>query len=78
MGAVDLAINLRYPPTRASSGVLHQLLQLGVPTLISDVVHWREYPEEAVARIPPGPDEVEGWLRFGRFHARQMPAAFEP
>jgi len=59
MGAVDLAINLRYPVARASSGVLHQLLQLGVPTLISDVVHWREYPEEAVARIPPGPDEAE-------------------
>lgn len=59
MGAVDLAINLRYPPARSSSGVLHQLLQLGVPTLISDVVHWREYPEAAVARIPPGPDEAE-------------------
>ena len=59
MGAVDVAINLRYPPARASSGVLHQLLQLGVPTLISDVVHWRDYPEDAVARIPPGPDEAE-------------------
>jgi len=59
MGAVDLAVNLRYPPARASSGVLHQLLQLGVPALISDVVHWREYPDAAVARIPPGPDEDE-------------------
>lgn len=59
MDSVDLALNLRYPPMRASSGVLHQLLQLGVPVLISDVVHWREYPDTAVARIPPGPDEAE-------------------
>jgi len=59
MGAVDFAVNLRYPPARASSGVLHQLLQLGVPAMISDVVHWREYPEPAVVRVPPGPDVAE-------------------
>ena len=59
MDSVDLAVNLRYPTMRASSGVLHQLLQLSVPVLISDVLHWREYPESAVARIPPGPDESE-------------------
>jgi len=59
MAAVDFAVNLRYPPARSSSGVLHQLLQLGVPALISDVVHWREYPDTAVARIPPGPDAAE-------------------
>jgi len=59
MAAMDLAVNLRYPPARSSSGVLHQLLQLGVPTLISDVVHWAEYPDAAVARVPPGPDGDE-------------------
>lgn len=59
MAAVDFAVNLRYPPARSSSGVLHQLLQLGVPALISDVVHWRDYPGTAVARIPPGPDAAE-------------------
>ena len=59
MDSVDLAVNLRYPTVRASSGVLQQLLQLGVPVLISDVLHWREYPDSAVARIPPGPDESE-------------------
>ena len=56
---VDLAVNLRYPPARASSGVLHQLLQAGVPTVISDVIHWREYPGAAVERVPPGPDAAE-------------------
>ena len=59
MGAVDLAVNLRFPPARASSGVLHQLLQLGVPVVITDVLHWRDYPAAAVARVPPGPDDAE-------------------
>lgn len=59
MAATDCAVNLRYPPARASSGVLHQLLHLGVPALISDVVHWRDYPDDAVARIPAGPDAAE-------------------
>ncbi len=59
MAATDVAVNLRYPPARASSGVLHQLLQLGVPTVISDVVHWRDYPSTIVKRVPPGPDEAE-------------------
>ena len=59
MGAVDLAVNLRFPPARASSGVLHQLLQLGVPVVISDVLHWRDYPAAAVARVPPGPNSIE-------------------
>ncbi|MGD8328567.1 MAG: hypothetical protein PVJ49_03970, partial [Acidobacteriota bacterium] len=59
MAAVDFAVNLRYPPARSSSGVLHQLLRLGVPALISEVVHWSEYPDAAVARIPPGPDVTE-------------------
>ena len=59
MGSVDLAVNLRYPPVRSSSGVLHQLLQVGTPTVISDLLHWCEYPEPAVARVPPGPDDVE-------------------
>ncbi|MFQ5743668.1 MAG: glycosyltransferase, partial [Acidobacteriota bacterium] len=57
--AVDLAVNLRFPPARSSSAVLHQLLQLGVPTVITDLVHWRNYPDDAVARVPPGPDEAE-------------------
>ena len=59
MGSVDLAVNLRYPPARSSSGVLHQLLQVGTPTIITDLLHWCEYPEPAVARVPPGPDDAE-------------------
>jgi glycosyltransferase involved in cell wall biosynthesis len=59
MQSVDFAANLRFPPARASSGVLHQLLSAGVPCIISDLVHWAEYPTAAVQRVPPGPDELE-------------------
>jgi glycosyltransferase involved in cell wall biosynthesis len=59
MAATAFAVNLRYPPARSSSGVLHQLLQLGVPAVITDVLHWRDYPETTVKRVPPGPDADE-------------------
>jgi len=57
--SVDFAVNLRFPPARASSGVLHQLLQAGVPTIITDLVHWTEYPAAAVQRVPAGPEAEE-------------------
>lgn len=57
--SVDFAVNLRFPPARASSGVLHQLLEAGVPTVITDLVHWTEYPAAAVKRVPAGPDAEE-------------------
>ena len=51
MRTVDLAVNLRYPTARSSSGVLQQLLQLGVPCIISDLIHLRDLPDAAVLRI---------------------------
>jgi hypothetical protein len=57
--SVDFALNLRFPPARASSGVLHQLLAAGVPTIITDLVHWTDYPAAAVQRVPAGPDAEE-------------------
>lgn len=57
--SVDFAVNLRFPPARASSGVLHQLLQAAVPTIITDLVHWTEYPATAVQRVPAGKDVEE-------------------
>lgn len=71
MRAVDLAVNLRYPTARASSGTLQQLMQVGTPTLVHDLIHLRDLPGPAVIRVPPGPREVErkaltsrlaGWL----------------
>ncbi len=69
--AVDLAVNLRYPTARASSGTLVQLLQAGVPTAITDLLHLRDLPDAAVWRVPPAPAErqaddlaagLERWL----------------
>lgn len=59
MRAVDLAVNLRYPTARASSGTLQQLLQVGVPSLVHDLVHLRDLPEGAILRVPPGPRAAE-------------------
>jgi len=71
MCATDIAVNLRYPTARASSGSQQQLLQLGVPVVIHDLVHLRDLPEDAVRRVPTGTREGEaaalraaltGWL----------------
>lgn len=59
MGATDLAVNLRYPTARASSGTLQQLMQLGVPALVHDLLHTRDIPDDAVLRVPPGPRHEE-------------------
>ena len=52
MRATDIAVNLRYPTARASSGVQQQLLQLGTPMVIHDLVHLRDIPAGAVQRVP--------------------------
>lgn len=59
MRITDLAVNLRYPTARASSGTLQQLMQLDIPVIVHDLVHTRDMPEDAAPRVPPGPREVE-------------------
>jgi glycosyltransferase involved in cell wall biosynthesis len=59
MRASDLALNLRYPTARASSGTMQQLLQLGIPTVIHDLLHLTDIPPGAVARVPTGRRETE-------------------
>lgn len=59
MGAVDLALNLRYPTARSSSGTLQQLLQLGVPVVIHDLIHLRDIPGAAVGRVSTGDADGE-------------------
>ncbi len=54
MRATDIAVNLRYPTARASSGTQQQLLQLGKPMVIHDLVHLRAIPDGAVRRVPTG------------------------
>ncbi len=57
--AVDLGLNLRYPTARAASGPLMQLLSVGTPALIHDLVHQRDIPEPAVLRVPTGSRKEE-------------------
>ena len=52
MVAADVALNLRYPTAGETSGTLIRLLGLGVPTIVSDVGAFAEFPEDVVARVP--------------------------
>ncbi len=62
--AVDLGLNLRYPTARAASGPLAQMLSVGTPAVIHDLVHQRDIPSPAVLRVPTGaPDEERAALR---------------
>lgn len=71
MRSVDVALNLRYPTARSSSGTMQQLLQLGVPTVIHDLLHLRDVPAAVVGRVATGAAAAErealrtllgGWL----------------
>lgn len=57
--AVDLGLNLRYPSARAASGPLMQLMSVGTPAVIHDLVHQRDIPSPAVLRVPTGSREEE-------------------
>lgn len=57
--AVDLAAHLRYPTARETSAALLRLLAQGRPTLISDLEHQAEIPDEAVLRLDVSDEEGE-------------------
>jgi len=59
MAATDVAINLRYPTAGETSGTLIRLLGLGVPTIVSDVGAFAEFPEDVCARVPVDSFEEE-------------------
>jgi glycosyltransferase involved in cell wall biosynthesis len=50
MACADLAVHLRYPTARETSGALLRLLAQGRPTVISDLEHLDEIPDDAVVR----------------------------
>ena len=50
MEAADLAVHLRYPTARETSAALLRLLAHGRPTVISDLEHLADIPENAVVR----------------------------
>jgi glycosyltransferase involved in cell wall biosynthesis len=57
--ASDVVVNLRHPHRGEVSGTLIRALQAGVPVVVSGVGSYLEWPEDAVARIPAGPPDVD-------------------
>jgi glycosyltransferase involved in cell wall biosynthesis len=54
----DIVVHLRYPTARETSAALLRVLAQGRPTVISDLEHLADIPEDAVARAAP--DDEEG------------------
>jgi glycosyltransferase involved in cell wall biosynthesis len=55
----DVAVQLRYPSARETSGALLRLLAQGRPTVISDLAHQSEIPDDAVVRADVTDEEGE-------------------
>jgi glycosyltransferase involved in cell wall biosynthesis len=51
MEAADLVVHLRYPTARETSAALLRILAQGRPTILSDLEHWADVPEDAVIRV---------------------------
>jgi glycosyltransferase involved in cell wall biosynthesis len=51
MEAADLVVHLRYPTARETSAALLRVLAQGRPTILSDLEHWADVPEDAVVRV---------------------------
>ena len=59
MSAADISVNLRWPTMGETSGTAIRSLVLGSPLVVSDIGWFSELPDDAVAKIPVGPDEVD-------------------
>jgi glycosyltransferase involved in cell wall biosynthesis len=55
----DVAVQLRYPTARETSGALLRLLAQGRPTIVSDLAHQAEIPDDAVVRADVTDEEGE-------------------
>ena len=58
----DVAVHLRYPTARETSAALLRLLAQGRPTVMSDLEHLADVPDDAVLRADPA-DEEGGVVR---------------
>ncbi len=54
MHGVDVAVQLRWPTFGESSGVINDLLALGVPLVTTAAGSFAELPAEAASFVPPG------------------------
>ena len=52
IAAVDIGVSLRRPPTYGeTSGALLNLLRRGIPTIVSDVGSFADYPDDVVSKV---------------------------
>jgi glycosyltransferase involved in cell wall biosynthesis len=51
MEAVDVVVHLRHPTARETSAALLRVLAQGRPTILSDLEHWADIPDDAVVRV---------------------------
>ncbi len=64
IAVTDIGINLRRPPTNGeTSGALLHLLAAGIPTIVSDVATFHDYPECAVRKVGFDSDATDGLRR---------------
>ncbi len=57
MEAADVVLHLRHPTARETSAALLRVLAQGRPTVISDLEHLGDIPEDAVVRADPTDEE---------------------
>jgi hypothetical protein len=60
--AADVVVHLRYPSARETSAALLRVLAQGRATVVSDLEHLEEIPQQAVLRVDVA-DEEGGVLR---------------
>jgi glycosyltransferase involved in cell wall biosynthesis len=59
MELADLVVHLRYPTARETSAALLRVLAQGRPTVMADLQHLADVPEDAVLRADPTDEEGE-------------------
>ncbi|SIO62251.1 Glycosyltransferase involved in cell wall bisynthesis [Singulisphaera sp. GP187] len=64
IAVTDLGVNLRLPPTNGeTSGALLNMLAAGVPTIVTDVATFSDYPAEVVRKVRWESDGIDGLRR---------------
>lgn len=62
MQACDVCINLRYPTNGESSANLQRILGMGIPSVITDIGTFSEYPDNCAVKVSYGENEISDIL----------------
>jgi glycosyltransferase involved in cell wall biosynthesis len=64
IAVTDLGVNLRLPPTNGeTSGALLNLLAAGVPTIVTEVATFADYPADVVRKVRWETEGIDGLRR---------------